>query len=90
MKNPVAWLAKRYHDNFREHWGVFVDGHMVDVSTDEYDVELRSCSLCECSDLSVIVRHAKPYTTTQGDKRWRINSVSVLPREYLGDIGSWD
>jgi hypothetical protein len=80
MKNPAQWRAKRYHDAFRMHWGVFVDGHLVDSSFDERDVELRSCSLCECRDLHVIVREAEPYTTYAGVKRWQVNNLRITPR----------
>ena len=80
--HPVTmahWRAKKLHNNFREHWGVFVDGHLVDVSPYERDVELRSCSLCECRDLLVIVRHCLPYTTIMGVKRWCIENIRIYP-----------
>ena len=94
MIEPAERRAKRYHDAFREHWGVFVDGHLVDASLDERDVEYRSCSLCECHDSLVIVRHCEPYMTSLADivtfvagygapiigpKRWRINDFRVWP-----------
>lgn len=75
------WRAKRFFDEFREHWGVFVDGHIVDCSPTEYDAELRSCSLCECRDILVTVRHCRPYTTVVGVKRWQIDDLRIYPMD---------
>lgn len=93
MKKTVHdWRAKRYHDAFREHWGVFflenatirdlpvgqwATASLVDCSVVERDVELRSCSLCEVPGSLVIVRHRLPYTTALGERKWEIRDMVV-------------
>ena len=77
VKTPAHQKSDRYCAEFRKHYGVFVDGVLVDCSVSELDVELRSCSLCVVRELRVKVRSCRPFTTTEGVKRWRIEDLLV-------------
>jgi len=83
VNDAVEWRARRYHDQFREHWAVYINGQLHDVSTSERDAELRSNSLCEVPAFTIHVRHAKPYRRVSAagvaSYGFRVNTMHVWP-----------